>query len=372
MRLIYLSPVPWASFAQRPHKFVAWFHVRTSAEVLWIEPYPTRLPAPADFARLRRAAAAPTTAPPPWLHVLRARALPIEPLPGSGWVNAALWAPVLAAAGEFAAAGSTLLAVGKPSLLALQLLQRLAHCGSLYDAMDDFPAFYRGVSRWAMRRREQLLAQRVDALWASSSALAQRWAGLRSDAQLVPNGLDAALLPAARHRGPRIGAQVFGYVGTMAAWFDWELVVALARARPDDRVCLIGPLHGRAPAQLPRNVELLPECGHAQALRAMGAFDVGLIPFKCNALTAGVDPIKYYEYRALGLPVVSTAFGEMALRRGDEAVFIVDRADDVARAAARAAACGPAPDAAFTRLHRWEARFDGARLPATRIAWQFA
>jgi hypothetical protein len=32
---------------------------------------------------------------------------------------------------------------------------------------------------------------------------------------------------------------------------------------------------------------------------------VGIIPFKINKLSAAVDPIKIYEYLALGLPVVS-------------------------------------------------------------------
>ena len=33
MQLVYFSPVPWASFAQRPHKFVEWFHARCGAIV---------------------------------------------------------------------------------------------------------------------------------------------------------------------------------------------------------------------------------------------------------------------------------------------------------------------------------------------------
>ena len=45
----------------------------------------------------------------------------------------------------------------------------------------------------------------------------------------------------------------------------------------------------------------------------MAQFDVGLIPFLKNRLTDSVDPIKYHEYRALGLPVVSTSFGEMPM-----------------------------------------------------------
>lgn len=44
MQLVYLSPLPWDSFSQRPHQFVEWFHNKHGGEVLWIDPYPTRLP----------------------------------------------------------------------------------------------------------------------------------------------------------------------------------------------------------------------------------------------------------------------------------------------------------------------------------------
>ena len=49
MRLVYLSPVSWHSFAQRPHELVRQFHAATQAPVLWVEPYPTRLPVLADL-----------------------------------------------------------------------------------------------------------------------------------------------------------------------------------------------------------------------------------------------------------------------------------------------------------------------------------
>ena len=63
----------------------------------------------------------------------------------------------------------------------------------------------------------------------------------------------------------------------------------------------------------------------------MQLFAVGLIPFKKNDLTHSVDPIKYYEYRAFGLPVIATAFGEMALRDGATGVFLSEGVEDIAR-----------------------------------------
>ena len=98
----------------------------------------------------------------------------------------------------------------------------------------------------------------------------------------------------------------------------------------------------------------------------MAEFHVGLIPFKKNALTASVDPIKYYEYRALGLPVISTDFGEMSLRAGECGVFITQSVSDVPAIADSAIQfCGDAGDAsAFAIQNTWEARFDAAKLLA--------
>jgi hypothetical protein len=38
-----------------------------------------------------------------------------------------------------------------------------------------------------------------------------------------------------------------------------------------------------------------------------------------------VDPVKYYEYRALGLPVLSTRFGEMSHRNATDGVYFWDQ-----------------------------------------------
>lgn len=366
MRLIYLSPVPRASFSQRPHKFVEWFHQRSSAEVIWVDPYPTRFPRWRDLQhRQSGAQSLPSTATsvPAWLKVVGVSALPIEPLPFSGWLNGLLWRRLIARLRTFAAKGTSIIAIGKPSALALAVVERLTASRSIYDAMDDFPSFYSGLSRLAMRRREARLVQRVDAVLVSSSELRKRWSGARPDVQLVHNGLDVSVLPAARsrHRGER---PVFGYVGTIGAWFDWQWLSALAKARSADIVRLIGPQFVTPPEGLPRNIEILPPCTHAAALSAMRDFDAGLIPFKVNELTASIDPIKYYEYRALGLPVVSTDFGEMGLRTKAGGTFISRTADDIPQVVA--AALLFRDDAATTRQfaagNSWEARFDAASI----------
>jgi len=365
MRLVYLSPVPWESFAQRPHKFVEWFHSRTGDAVMWLDPYPTRFPNWKDLRRSRPSVSSSQRSSwPSWLTVLKPGGLPIEPLSGSGWVNGRLWQRQLQQVADFANHSRTSLAIGKPSAFALELLKLLRRCPSLYDLMDDFPAFYTGFSRAALARRECQIAQQVDVLWASSTELQSRWARLRTDVRLVHNGLDLSAIQFVEWLPISSDNKVFGYVGTIASWFDWGWVCALAKARPNDEIRLIGPVFEQPAGKLPDNVKLLPACDHAAALKAMTQFHVGLIPFKKNALTASVDPIKYYEYRALGLPVISTDFGEMSFRSGERGVFITQSESDVFSMAEVAFQFKSdlSDNRAFAQKNTWKTRFDAANL----------
>ncbi|MCG8910868.1 glycosyl transferase [Pseudomonas sp. DP-17] len=326
-RLVYLSPVPWNSFAQRPHKFVEWFHAATHGEVLWIDPYPTRLPNLSDLRKLSNKSHTPL---PPrtenWLKVLPVRALPIEPIPGSRLVNAFLWRDLLREIDEFSRIGETLLVAGKPSELAMQLLRHGTFSSTAYDAMDDFPAFYSGISKWAMQNRESVVAHNVQHLLASSTALVERFSGVGS-AKLCMNACAVEKLPSVDDLPGRPHQNILGYVGTIGPWFDWAMINKLANC---DRVKikLIGPMFSPPQGALPSNVEIYPQCTHAEAITAMLGFDIGLIPFKQTKLTDSVDPIKYYEYRALGLPVLSSHFGEMRNHARQAGVFILKEDDD--------------------------------------------
>lgn len=363
MRLVYLSPVPWESFAQRPHKFVEWFHYKTGAPVLWVNPYPTRFPNFGDLWRSRQLSQ--SSCCPSWLKVLNLGGLlPVEPLPGSRLVNGRLWQRYLSVIDDFARSPKTLLVIAKPSAFALELLKMLNHCSSLYDAMDNFPAFYSGLSRLALARREKQIVQRVSVIWTSSSALKLWWSHFHDNVRLVHNGLDILAVNAVEQASKSSESKVFGYVGTIASWFDWGWVQALAELRPNDEIRLIGPVFEQPVGKLPSNIKLLPACDHVAALKAMTQFHVGLIPFKKNALTVSVDPIKYYEYRALGLPVMSTDFGEMSLRVGEDGVFITKSGSDVPTMALSAVqfksnACEAR---VFAAQNAWEVRFDAARL----------
>lgn len=363
-QLIYFSPVFWKSFRQRPHFMVAHFLAAGGRRVLWVDPYPNRLPRLAD---LRRSAGLhdQRTGLPDGLECLSPPALPIEPLPGGSRLNRLLlWRGLRRRLAEFAAAGDTLIGIGRPSRLALAALTEVPHAASFFDAMDDFPEFYAGLSRRSMARVEALVAARVDRIWASSTRLLDKFAGPTPDGRVVKvfNAFDnGSMGPPAVTRPDR---PTFGYVGTISDWFDWDLLVRLADALPHCRVQLVGPLFTSVPEKLPANVELLPPCPQAQVEAHLEGFSAGLIPFVGNPLTRGVDPLKYYEYRAKGLAVISSRFGEMAQRGRADGVFLADSGTDLAGLAAAALAYRAAPGelAAWRQRNDWSARFGQAGL----------
>ena len=295
----------------------------THGNVLWIDPYPTRLINIHDVKHLNRDLFFVGGVSAKNIKVISARALPIEPLPGLGKLNCLFWKDVFKEVKRFSSRAPTILGIGKPSELATQLLGYGFYEYTFYDAMDDFPAFYRGLSRKAMLKRECSIVKRVDKLIVSSIRLLKRWQH-KPNISLTRNACDVDMLPSVTESFRPKPNIVLGYMGTIGDWFDWDLVYSIAlQVKPEVKIRLVGPLYCKPPRDLPNNIELLPACSHEEAIAKMKSFSVGLIPFKRNQLTDSVDPIKYYEYRALGLPVLTSSFGEMQYHRDDLGVFTI-------------------------------------------------
>ncbi len=186
--------------------------------------------------------------------------------------------------------------------------------------------------------------ERSDAGLNTSSRLATVLAASGKPMYVLPNGmdgdhyLDRPVAPEpAELRGvphPRIG-----YVGNFDGHrLDFELLIQLARKRPDLHQVLIGPWN--AAAELKAELEAFPNV-HLLGRKRQEAcpdylqhVDLGLIPFRINELTAAIYPLKINEYLALGLPVLSTPFSVeitsftdvVTLAEADRWVEVIDRA----------------------------------------------
>jgi len=197
------------------------------------------------------------------------------------------------------------------------------------DAFDEFS----GYDPEAIRAAEARLAARADLVVTTSQALLEAKRSLNENTVLIPHGVDYVHFARATASDTRIPDDIatlprpiFGFWGLIQDWIDLDWIAKISASRPDGSVVLIGETATDVSALtgLP-NVHLLGRRPYATLPAYAKGFDVGLIPFRVNALTRAVNPIKLREYLAAGLPVISTPLPEV--RRYQEFVRIVEEGD---------------------------------------------
>ncbi len=200
----------------------------------------------------------------------------------------------------------------------------------------------------ARRLHDQAVRERPDALYVPNAVEEGRFEREPDPNPALADPAFAAVLAA--------GRPIAGYYGALANWFDYALVEATARLRPDWSFVLIGPDHdgSLARSKLDRlpNVHALGPRPYTALPGYLHRFDVATIPFAINDITLATSPLKLYEYFAAGRPVISTPMPECA---AFDEVRIVRSAE--AFAAALDEARRDAADPAFrARLHALAAR----------------
>ena len=178
----------------------------------------------------------------------------------------------------------------------------------VYYCGDDFAALA-GVDHEPVTRMERELVERADLVLAASEVLAARFPAAKT--MLVPHGVDLDLFstPAPAADDLPTDAPVAGFYGSLSDWIDLEMLAAAARARPDWRFVMIGPVkvHATALRALP-NIHLLGPRPHAMLPRYVQHWAVSMLPFRDNAQIRACNPLKLREYLAAGTPIVTTGF----------------------------------------------------------------
>ncbi len=178
---------------------------------------------------------------------------------------------------------------------------------TVYDCVDDWEEFARvGQAHWYDPGIERHLVRNADVVLATHPVLAKRLETMGRPPGSVPvvaNGVALDSLADAPPRA-RTGTPVIGYFGHLTpAWFDWDLIRETAAAHPQWSFEIVG--HGaRDDLELPPNVSVPGPIPHEQLEEKTRSWHVGIVPFRPGRLTQAVDPIKLYEYLALGLPSV--------------------------------------------------------------------
>jgi GT2 family glycosyltransferase/glycosyltransferase involved in cell wall biosynthesis len=188
------------------------------------------------------------------------------------------------------------------------LLREMYGWPVVYDRMDLHQGFSSNDG-WVVEEENRLIDE-ADLLTASSEVLAGITGVRAGPALWLPNACDPShwkgALPSPELENlPR---PIVGYFGAISDWFDADLVVGLAIARPEWSFVLVGSTWGADTSRLEvmANVHLLGERSYDELPPLAAAFDVGIIPRRKTPLTAAMDPVKLYEMAACGLEIVAS------------------------------------------------------------------
>lgn len=188
----------------------------------------------------------------------------------------------------------------------------------VYYCTDEWSAFsYVDGPKIAAMERE--LLERVDVCFATSHALVDAKKVHNPRTYYAGHGVDHghfahALDPVTNVPDDIAGLPrpIVGFFGLIHDWIDLSLLSAMATARRDWSIVLIGPSAVDLDSiRNQPNIHVLGARPYATLPAYAKAFDVGMIPFSTNKLAEHINPIKLREYLSAGLPVVSTDLPEV-------------------------------------------------------------
>ena len=234
----------------------------------------------------------------------------------------------------------------------------------VYYCVDDF-SVWPGLDGQTMLDLERAVVERADEIICASDSLAERIGRLGRTSSVITHGVDFGFWTTDQAGRPVAGEldQTAGpravFWGVVDRRLDTDWLVRLAASPDIGSIVLVGPQQNPDPAilNLPKVVATGPlPMADLPAVAALA--DVLVMPYRDEAVTRAMQPLKLKEYLATGRPVVVRALP--ATEPWRDCCDVTTSAEEfVKTAAARANAAIPAhQSAARQRLvqESWQAK----------------
>lgn len=196
--------------------------------------------------------------------------------------------------------------------MALPLARTLSPWVVAFDCMDQLSTF-RNAPAELIIQREKLLMQWADVVFTGGPSLYRARAGQHPNIHCLPSSVDAShfqkALTATEPDDQRsLLHPRLGFYGVIDERIDLRLLDALAQARPEWQIVMVGPLAKIKKADLPfqANIHYLGKRDYSELPSYLAGWDVCLLPFALNEATRFISPTKTLEYMAAERPIVST------------------------------------------------------------------
>lgn len=206
------------------------------------------------------------------------------------------------------------------------LVDHIPTKGVIYDCVDRHSAYPGMINPLVVDQMEEDLARKALQVFCTAEGLYQRLSPFNEKTALIPNGAAYALfsqaadLEGTSRKSTLDRSPVFGFVGMLQECIAYDYLEALAEARGDAEIRIIGKaLPGVDLSRLKAfdNVTFLGLLPQEELPEQIRSFDVCLNVFQDGDLAKDVSPLKFYEYLATGKPIVSTKMPLQVLSYAD-------------------------------------------------------
>ena len=205
----------------------------------------------------------------------------------------------------------------------------------IYDCTDDYTTIHPHQAA-ELAAGDALLLDRADVVTTVSRRLYEQKSARRaSHLHMLSCAADTAHFDPARHQEapaellPYLDRPIVGYMGKINYKLDVELMGSVCRMLPQMTFVFVGPVMRDVGAwsSLP-NVVFTGVKDYDRLPAYLRWIDVCIIPHELNSITRYMNPIKVYEYLAMGKPVVSTPIEGLDDVRGQLLIHL----DEIGRA----------------------------------------
>ena len=220
----------------------------------------------------------------------------------------------------------------------LPVARHLEASAVVYDCMDEL-ANFRFAPPELLGLEDELL-DRADVVFTGGHSLYEANRERHPRVYAFPSSVDRDHFAQARSPGTEPSDQTavveprLGFFGVIDERLDLELIAALADARPDWSIVMVGPVVKISHDDLPRrpNIHWLGGRSYDALPAYLRGWDVALMPFALNEATRFISPTKTPEFLSAGRPVVSTPVRDVVRQYREVQGVVIAEADGFVRA----------------------------------------
>ncbi|MBN2260714.1 MAG: glycosyltransferase [Clostridiales bacterium] len=184
-----------------------------------------------------------------------------------------------------------------------------------YDISDDYIAFADNGD-WVeiLKKYEAHAVEISQKSFITTETLIKK---TKNNAVLIENGVDLDNFKDAVKIEFETEGQIIGFIGGLYDWVDYDLIVKIAQANPDDLIVIIGPTNSKATMEMIQKIDNVVYIGSIdknEIHHYYASLDIGIIPFlseKVYPRLRTVNSNKVYQYLYFNYPVVTTRFPQV-------------------------------------------------------------